>query len=62
MERRFAVHARAHRQALIVVLALASSSALAAPKGGAAKKAFDKGVKAYTAGNYPAAAAAMEKT
>jgi hypothetical protein len=62
VERRFAVHAGAHRQALIVVLALASSSALAAPKGGAAKKAFDKGVKAYTAGDYPAAAAAMEKS
>lgn len=61
MERRFPVHARAYRQALIA-LALASSSAVAAPKGAAAKKAFDKGVKAYTAGDYPTAAEAMKKS
>jgi tetratricopeptide (TPR) repeat protein len=62
VERRFPVHARAHRQALIVALALVSSTAVAAPKGAAAKKAFDKGVKAYTAGDYDAAAAAMKKS
>jgi len=62
VERRLAVHAGAHRQALIVALALVSSSALAAPKSGPAKKAFDKGVKAYTAGNYQAAADAMSRS
>lgn len=61
MERRFPVHARAYRQALIA-LAVASSTAVAAPKGAAAKKAFDKGVKAYTAGDYPVAADAMKKS
>lgn len=59
MERRLAVHARAHRQALIAALVLAGGPALAAPKGAAAKKQFDRGVKAYTAGDFAAAADAM---
>ncbi|MBV8759020.1 MAG: hypothetical protein JO257_17155 [Deltaproteobacteria bacterium] len=59
MERRFAVHARAH--ALIAVV-LASSSVLAAPKGGSAKKEFDRGVKAYDAGDFDAAVDAMSKS
>ncbi len=62
MERRLTVHAGAHRKALIVALALVSSTAVAAPKGAAAKKAFDKGVKAYTAGDYATAADAMKKS
>ena len=62
MEQRFPVHAGAHRKALIVALALVGSSAVAAPKGAAAKKAFDKGVKAYTAGDYATAAEAMSKS
>ena len=61
MERRLAVHARAHRQALIVV-ALVSSSALASPKGAAAKKEFDRGVKAYTSSDFEGAADAMGKS
>jgi tetratricopeptide (TPR) repeat protein len=59
VERRFAVHARAHQQALIAALVLASAPALAAPKAGPAKKEFERGVKAYTAGDYEAAADAM---
>ena len=62
MERRFAVHARAHRQALIAALVLASAPAIAAPKGAAAKKQFDRGVKAYTAGDFAAASDAMSKS
>lgn len=62
MERRLAVHARAHRQALIAALVLASAPAVAAPKGAAAKKQFDRGVKAYTAGDFTAAADAMSKS
>ena len=62
MEHRFPVHAGAHRKALIVALALVSSTAVAAPKGAAAKKAFAKGVKAYTAGDYAAASEAMSKS
>jgi tetratricopeptide (TPR) repeat protein len=61
MERRLAVHARAYRQALIA-LVVASAPALAAPNGGAAKKQFDKGVKAYTGGDFAAAADAMSKS
>jgi hypothetical protein len=38
---------------------LASAPAVAAPKGAAAKKQFDRGVKAYTAGDFTAAADAM---
>jgi hypothetical protein len=59
VERRLAVHARTHRQALIAALVLASAPAVAAPKGAAAKKQFDRGVKAYTAGDFTAAADAM---
>lgn len=62
MERRLAVHARAHRQALIVAVALASTPALAAPKSGPAKKEFERGVKAYTASDYDTAADAMGKS
>jgi hypothetical protein len=62
VERRLAVHARAHRQALIAALVLASAPAIAAPKGAAAKKQFDRGVKAYTAGDFTAAADAMGKS
>jgi hypothetical protein len=62
VERRFAVHARAHRQALIAALVLAGAPAIAAPKGSAAKKQFDRGVKAYTAGDFTAAADAMSKS
>lgn len=59
MERRLAVHARAHRRALIATLVLASVPALAAPKSPAAKRQFDRGVKAYTAGDFETAAEAM---
>jgi tetratricopeptide (TPR) repeat protein len=59
VERRFAVHARAYRKALIAALVAISAPAFAAPKGAAAKKQFDKGVKAYTAGDYAAASEAM---
>ena len=62
MERRFAVHAGSHRQALIVAVLLAGSSAYAAPKGAAAKKLFDKGVAAYTKGDFPTAAAALAES
>jgi len=62
MERRLAVHARAHRQALIAALVLASAPALAAPKGAAAKEQFDRGVKAYTANDFAGAADAMRKS
>jgi hypothetical protein len=62
MERRLAVHARAHRQALIAALVLASAPALAAPKGAAAKKQFDRGVKAYTANDFAGAADAMRES
>ncbi|HSN29126.1 MAG TPA: hypothetical protein VLT45_22715 [Kofleriaceae bacterium] len=60
MERRFAIHARAH--ALIAAVVMASSPVLAAPRSPASKKEFDKGVKAYTAGDYDTAADAMEKS
>lgn len=59
MERRFAVHARARRQALIAALALASGTVSAAPKSGEARVQFDKGVAAYTKGDYPAASEAL---
>jgi hypothetical protein len=59
VERRLAVHARAHRQALIAALVLASAPAFAAPKGVVAKKQFDRGVKAYTAGDFAAASDAL---
>ena len=66
MERRFAVHAGSYRQALIVAvvvtLGLAASPASAAPKGAAAKKLFDKGVAAYTKGDYATAATALSES
>jgi hypothetical protein len=62
VERRLAVHARAHQQALIVAIALASTSAFGAPKSGPAKKEFDRGVKAYTASDFEGAADAMAKS
>ncbi|HEX5062083.1 MAG TPA: hypothetical protein VFV99_22090 [Kofleriaceae bacterium] len=49
---------RASRAALVAVL-LASSAAAAAPKGAAARAQFDKGVTAYTKGDYAAASAAL---
>jgi hypothetical protein len=62
MERRLAVHARAHRQALIAALVLASAPALASPKNPAAKQQFDRGVKAYTANDFVGAADAMRQS
>ena len=64
MERRFAVHAGSHRQALIAICVVAFSAgvASAAPKGKDAKRAFAKGVAAYQKKNYQAAADALEKS
>ena len=66
MERRFAVHARAHRQALtaLVALVLAGSpvSVGAAPKGRAAKAQFDKGVIAYGKSDFVTASLAFGKS
>ena len=66
MERRFAVHARAHRQALtaLVALVLAGTpvSAVAAPKGRAAKTQFDKGVVAYGKSDFVTASLAFGKS
>jgi tetratricopeptide (TPR) repeat protein len=64
VERRFAVHARAHRQALSAVLAAvvlltAAPAAHAAPKTPEAKAAFDRGVAAYTANDYATASEAL---
>ena len=64
MERRLAVHARAHRKALSGLLAAAvlltgASLASAAPKTPEAKAAFDRGVAAYTANDYAAASEAL---
>lgn len=60
MEHRFPVHARTH--ALIAAIVMASSSVLAAPSSPASKKEFERGVKAYSAGDYDAAADAMSKS
>ena len=64
MERRFAVHARAHRQALVVaaVVLAGSAPAGAAPKTPKAKAAFTAGVKAYQKGNYGTAAKQLERS
>lgn len=66
MERRFAVHARAHRQALtaLVAFVLAGSpvSVIAAPKGRAAKAQFDKGVVAYGKSDFVTASLAFGKS
>ncbi len=66
MERRFAVHAGAHRQkvstrgvALVAAVVFAASPALAAPKGGEARVQFDRGVAAYTKGDYATATEAL---
>lgn len=63
MERRVAVHARPPRQEVRWLAALAlvatSSVASAAPKGAEAKAQFDKGVAAYTKGDYAAASEAL---
>jgi len=62
VERRLTVHAGAHRQALIAVLALVCSPAAAAPKSMKARVLFDKGVKLYTKGDYQAAADMLGKS
>lgn len=64
MEQRLTVHARADRKmnrlaATLAILALASSTAIAAPKKKAARAEFDKGVAAYTSGDYAAASEAL---
>lgn len=65
MESRLAVHAgpgeEVIRSAAILVLALATP-ALAAPKGGAAKVAFNKGVAAYKKGAFDTASEALAKS
>jgi tetratricopeptide (TPR) repeat protein len=64
MDARLAVHARSHRPevsawlAVLAVLALAAP-AVAAPKGGPAKVAFDRGVAAYQKGDFAAASEAL---
>jgi tetratricopeptide (TPR) repeat protein len=64
MDVRLAVHARSHRQkvsawlAALAVLALAAPAA-AAPKGGQAKVAFERGVAAYQKGDFAAASEAL---
>lgn len=63
MERRFAVHARARRQAVIsLALVLASGAASAAPKDTDARALFDRGVGAYTRKDYSASADALQKS
>ena len=65
MERRLAVHARTSRQKVMAVataLLFASAPVHAAPKGADAKLAFDRGVAAYQAKDYPGASAALGKS
>lgn len=67
MEQRFTLHARADRKmnrvaATLAILAFASSSAVAAPKKKAARAEFDKGVAAYTSGDYAGASEALGKS
>lgn len=66
MERRVAVHARAPRQEVrwlaAVAIVFGASTASAAPKGAEAKAAFDAGVAAYTKGDYAAASVALDKS
>lgn len=45
--------------AVVLAALLASSSAIAAPKGGEARAQFDRGVAAYTKGDYATAAEAL---
>jgi tetratricopeptide (TPR) repeat protein len=64
VERRLAVHAGANELArrvcaAVALCAVASSSALAAPKSGEARVQFDRGVAAYTKGDYATAAEAL---
>jgi len=64
MERRLTVHARTHRQALssvlaAVVLLAGAPFASAAPSTFEAKAAFDRGVAAYTKGDYVGASEAL---
>ncbi len=66
-ERRFPVHARAHRQALTalavaVVALLVASPALAAPKTAKARAAFDAGLAAYKSSDYATASDAFSKS
>jgi len=65
VDRRLTVHAGSHRQVAVVValgLALGAAPATAAPKQPEARAAFDRGVKAYTAGDYEAASAALDES
>jgi tetratricopeptide (TPR) repeat protein len=62
MAARFTVHARATRQAALIVLAVAAGTASAAPKGADAKAAFSKGLAAYQRKDYTAAALAFAKS
>jgi hypothetical protein len=59
VERRLAVHAGAHRKALIAVLVLVAAPANAAPKDGEARKLFERGVAAYGKGDYSGASKAL---
>ena len=67
MERRLSLHARqapgqkTMRAALAIAALLAATPAIAAPKGKAAKAAFDRGVSAYTKGDFAAVRAAAEQ-
>ena len=64
MERRFAVHAGAYRQALSIAIAIAVSgtSAHAAPQGHDARAQFDRGVAAYQSGDFATAAEAFGRS
>ena len=65
MERRLALHARPSREkvGLVVAALIASVSiASAAPKGRAAKAAFDRGVVAYQKNDYAGASAALAES
>ena len=64
MERRLAVHAGSHRQALISLAALLAfaAPARAAPRSRAAKAQFAKGVAAYRKDDYAGASAAFGKS
>jgi hypothetical protein len=61
VERRFAVLARACRQALIALI-IAATPALAGPRAGEAKVQFDRGVAAYTKGDFVTASEALGKS
>lgn len=64
--RRLTVHARAARQALSALVAcalvLASSRAVAVPRDGEARVAFDAGIAAYQKGDYAGAAEAFGRS